>query len=313
MYEVLGLEKGASDAEIKKAYRKLAMKHHPDKGGNPEEFKKIQAAYDILSDPEKKENLDRFGTPDGPPQPQGFPADIFSQMFGGGGFGAPRGPVKRSNFDHELKISMEESYRGTTRKLMVTLQKTCFNCRQKCQQCHGQGQVRHQMGPMVFNQPCPACQGGGGTNTGCSQCKNGQKQEPLNLELKIPAGIETGNVLVGHGLGEQPKKPDEEPGDIIFHINVKEHPDFMRQGLDLIYSTKISFEDSVNGKEITIPHFDGPIKINTSEWGVIDPREDYLVPQRGFKVGDRIGKLRISFDVLYPNFKRKFKLSVLTK
>jgi len=313
MYEVLGLERGASDADVKKAYRKLAMKHHPDKGGDPEQFKKIQAAYDILSDPEKKENLDRFGTPDGPPQqPHGFPGDIFSQMFGGG-FGAPKGPVRRSNFDHELKISMEESYRGTVRKLMVTLQKTCFTCRQKCHQCHGRGQVQHQMGPMVFNQPCQPCQGSGGMNTGCSACKNGLKLEPLNLELKIPPGIQEGNVMTGHGLGEQPKKPEEEPGDVLFHIKVKDHPDFMRQGLDLIYRTNISFEDTVNGKELMIPHFDGPIKINTSDWGVIDPREDYIIPRRGFKVEDKVGHLRVSFNVVYPNFKTKFNLTRLEK
>jgi DnaJ-class molecular chaperone len=311
MYDILGLAKGASDDDVKKAYRKLAMKHHPDKGGDPEQFKKIQGAYDVLSDPQKKENLDRFGTPDGPPQ-GGFPADIFSQMFGGG-FGTPKGPVRRSNFDHELKISMEESYSGTIRKMMVTLQKTCFACRQKCHQCNGRGQVQHQMGPMVFNQPCHPCQGGGGMNRGCSECKNGQKLEPLNLELKIPPGIQDGNTLIGHGLGEQPKKPDEEPGDIIFHIKVKDHPDFMRQGLDLIYRTNISFEDSVKGKEVTIPHFDGPIKINTSYWGVIDPREDYIIPQRGFKTGDKTGAVRVSFNVVYPNFKTKFILTRVEK
>ena len=134
-YEVLGVAKTAPDEEIKKAYRKLAIKHHPDKGGDPEQFKKVQGAYDILSDPEKKQNFDRFGTADGPPQ--GFPPDIFSQMFGGGGggnpfgfqHGGPRGPVRRSNFDHELRVSFEESYRGTTRNMRITLDKTCFNCK----------------------------------------------------------------------------------------------------------------------------------------------------------------------------------------
>ena len=142
-YQALGIQKGASDDEIKKAYRKLAIKHHPDKGGNPEDFKRVQGAYDILSDAEKKENFDRFGTPDGPPQQQGFPGgfppDIFAQMFGGGGanpfgfqHGGPRGPVRRSNFDHELRVSLEESYRGTTKNMRITLDKTCFNCKKKC-------------------------------------------------------------------------------------------------------------------------------------------------------------------------------------
>jgi len=309
MYEVLGLDKGASDADIKKAYRKLAMKHHPDKGGDPEQFKKIQAAYDLLSDPEKRGNFDRFGTA----EPQGFgnqgpfPADIFSQMFGN--FGGPRGPTRRANHDHELKISFEESYRGTTRKMMVTLNKTCFNCKKKCQQCNGRGSIQMQMGPMAINQPCPVCRGEGGVTHGCSACKNGYKIEQLNLELKIPAGIREGNALTGHGLGEQARNPGEDPGDVIFHIKVIDHPDFLRQGDDIIYRKDISFEDSVNGKELVIPHFDGPIKINTSDWGVLDPREDYIIPNKGFKVEDKIGKLRVSFNVIYPHAKTKFNLT----
>ena len=306
-YGVLGIPQTASEDEVKKAYRKLAMKHHPDKGGDPEQFKKIQGAYDILSDAEKRGNFDRFGTA----EPQGggnpFPADMFAQMFGGG-FGAPRGPTRRANFDHELKISLEESYRGTIRKLTITIEKTCFDCSKNCQQCRGQGSIQIQLGPMVMNQPCPSCAGGGVLNQGCGNCNKGRKHERLNLELKIPPGIESGNTLTGHGLGEQPKKRGEDPGDIVFHIKVLEHPELLRQGMDLIYTTKISFEDSVNGKTIAVPHFDGPITVDTSDWGVLDPREDYIIPKKGFKVGDALGKLRVSFNIIYPNSKLKFNL-----
>jgi len=323
-YEALGVPRGASDEEIKKAYRKLAMKHHPDKGGDPEQFKKVQGAYDILSDAEKRQNFDRFGTAEGPPQggfPGGFPPDLFAQMFGGGGGGnpfgfpqGPRGPVRRSNFDHELRVSFEESYRGTTRNMRITLDKTCFNCKKKCPQCQGRGAIQHQMGPMVMNQTCGVCRGEGGVAQGsCDQCQGGHKKEVLNLELKIPAGIEEGNVLTGHGLGEQPRNPGEEPGDVLFHIKVDQHPVFMRQGPDLIFNTKISFEDSVNGKKIQIPHFDGPIDIDTADWGVLDPREDYIIPFKGFKVGDKQGRLRVAFNVIYPHAKAKFTLSRLTE
>lgn len=115
--------------------------------------------------------------------------------------------------------------------------------------------------------------------------------------------------MIGHGLGEQPRNPGENPGDIQFHIKIEEHPEFMRQGLDLIWSTKISFEDSVNGKKIKIPHFDGPIEIDTADWGVLDPREDYIIPFKGFKMDDKIGRLRVSFNVIYPHSKLKFNLT----
>ena len=308
MYDVLGLTKDASQDEVKKAYRKLAREHHPDKGGDPEKFKKVQEAYEVLSDPEKRQNFDQFGTPDGP-QGGGFPGnpnDIFAQMFGGA-FGGPRGPVRRSDHHHELKITLEDAYRGLARTFKVTLTKPCFSCRKQCPHCRGRGSVQIQMGPMAFSQPCPPCGGQGGGSTGCQECNfKSKKHEPLNLELKIPAGVENEATLVAGGMGEQAQKPDENPGDLIFHIKIQEHPELMRQGKDLVWSTRISFEDSVNGKVIQIPHFDGPIEVNTSDWGVLDPREDYIIPGKGFVQG---GKLRVSFNVVYPNSRIKFTLS----
>ena len=312
MYEVLGLKSDASPEDIKKAHRKLVREHHPDKGGDAEKFKKVQEAYEVLSDPQKRENFDRFGTADAPPQGPNM-NDIFSQMFGGGqnpfGFGGShRGPVKRANFDHELKVNFNESYHGTTRNMRITLDKTCLACRKPCMQCQGRGSIQHHMGPMIMNQPCGRCRGQGGASNGCSQCQGGRKKELLNLELKIPPGVENGNVMVGHGLGEQPQKEGEEPGDILFHIKVESHPEFMRQGLDLIFQTKISFEDSVIGKKIKIQHFDGCIDIDTSDWGVLDPREDYIIPHKGFKVDGNQGRLRVQFNIVYPNSKVKFNL-----
>lgn len=316
-YEALGLQRGASEAEIKKAYRQLALRLHPDKPtGDAEKFKKVQGAYDILSDPQKRENYDRFGSADGPQMgaggfPGGFPPDLFAQMFGGS-FGGPRGPVRRADHNHELKVSFEESYRGTTKNLKITLTKPCFKCQSKCPQCRGRGQIQVQMGPMAFSQPCPACGGRGRESSGCQECNfKSKKFEPLNLELKIPKGIQTGNTLVARGLGEQPQVPDEEPGDLIFTIRVLDHPEFLRQGSDLIWTTRISFQDSVNGKEIEIPHFDGPIKINTSDWGVLDPREDYIIPGKGFgqEGTTSCGRLRVAFNIVYPPPNIKFKLS----
>ena len=307
----MGLDPKATETEIKKAYRNLARQHHPDKGGDPEKFKKIQGAYDVLSDPQAKENFDRFGTTDPqPPNPfgggGGFPPDLFSQMFGGA-FGGPRGPVRREDRHHEIKISFEDAWRGASKHLSITLTKPCLRCIRKCPACQGRGSVHMQMGPMAFQQPCPHCGGSGGARTGCPECDHKtHRLEKLNLELKIPKGVTNDHVITASGLGEQPQKVDEEPGDLHFHIKVQDHPEFMRQGNDLVWSSKISFEDSVNGKEFIIPHFDGPIKINTADWGVIDPREDYLIPRKGF--GEN-GRLRISFNVIYPNSQLKFNLS----
>ena len=309
-YGALGIQKGSSEADIKKAYRKLAMQHHPDKGGDPEQFKQIQGAYDILSDPQKRENFDRFGSTEGPQAPN--MNDIFSQMFGGFQQHQQQGPVRRADQSYDLHVSFEDSYRGTIKNLKINLTKTCFDCQMKCQQCRGSGMISVQMGPMAFQQPCPACQGQGvgGKSGGCQSCDFKSKRvEALNIELKIPPGVESGNTLIAHGLGEQPRKRGEEAGDLVFHIRVGSHPELMRQGADLVFQTKISFEDSVNGKKIQIPHFDGSIEIDTSDWGVLDPREDYIIPFKGFKVGGNVGRLRVTFNIVYPHSKIKFNLT----
>jgi len=304
-YEALGLQKGCSEGDVKKAYRKLAIKTHPDKGGDPEQFKKIQGAYDILSDQQKRQNFDQFGNPDGPPQGNPFAGgmpDIFSQMFGGGFQRPPQhqGPKRRNDAQHDLNISLQEAYHGVHKHLRVGLHKPCMKCRQKCPACHGQGNIQIQMGPMVMQQPCPHCGGQGCSRQGCKECEGkGAKVESLNLEVVIPAGIEDGGKVVCKSLGEQPLNPDEEPGDLIFIIRIQSHPEFMRQGNDLIWSTKISFVDSVNGKIIIIPHFAGQIEVNTADWGVLDPREDYIIPGKGFNNG----RMRIQFNILYPKGK----------
>lgn len=305
LYEDLGLSKDAGPDEIKKAYRSLARTHHPDKGGDAEKFKKVQEAYETLSDPEKRQNYDQFGTAEGPPPGAGFPPDLFAQMFGGGNpFGRPQGPKRRADHEHTITISLEEAYRGLSKNMKITLQRICRECVKKCGQCGGRGQVQHQMGPFSMAQPCLPCQGQGTVCTGCAGCNfKKNKFENLNLELKIPKGVESGNVLTAHGLGEQARSDGEEAGDLHFHIRVEDNPFFMRHGKDLIYSTKISFEDSVRGKVISVPHFDGPLDVDTKQWGPLDPRHDYVIPFKGMTEG---GRLRLSFDVQYPGPGFKF-------
>lgn len=307
LYEDLGLTKEAGPAEIKKAYHKLAREHHPDKGGDAEKFKKVQEAYETLSDPQKRQNYDQFGTAEGPPQgPAGFPPDIFAQMFGGF-HQQQRGPVRRANHEHTVTISLEQAYKGTSRNLRISLTKPCGLCRSKCTQCGGRGQVHHQMGPFAMAQPCGGCSAQGKVWAGCPSCNFRKKNfENLNFELRIPKGVESGTVITAHGLGEQPHEPGEDPGDLHFRVMVEDNPFFMRQGRDLIYSTKISFEDSVNGKVLNIPHFDGSLTVDTSQWGPLDPRQDYVIPGKGMTEG---GRLRLSFDVQYPGPGTKFCVS----
>jgi DnaJ-class molecular chaperone len=317
MYEVLGVSKDASPEEIKKAYRKLAMQHHPDKGGNPEKFKEVTNAYEVLSDPDKRRNLDQFGDPNGPQGPQGFPGgfpggfDMFAQMFGGQP--GPRGPIRRANHHHEILISFEDSYRGVSKNLHITLQRMCFTCVKKCKDCNGMGKVQHQvqMGPFLQNivQPCGACGGNGHASLGCNECNfTKQKLEKMILHLEIEPGVVDGHHIIKKGMGEQVQKQSgEEPGDLVIIVRVKDDPVFMRQGNDLIWNVKLSFEASVTGAHLTCPHYDGPLEINTSQWGVLDPRKDYIVPNKGFKGGN----LRISFDIKYPDPKIKYILQSL--
>jgi DnaJ family protein A protein 2 len=316
-YSVLGVSKDASVDDIKKAYRKLARTHHPDKGGDSEKFKQISNAHEILTDPQKRQNLDQFGDPNGPQghpggMPGGFPADIFSQMFGGA-FGHGNGPIRRMNHGHDMQISLDDAYKGITKNLHITLQRPCFTCLKVCQACRGAGKTQHQMqmGPFVQNivQPCAPCGEQGKTSVGCEECNfKKHKFEKLNVEIKLDPGVHEGHKIVLKGLGEQPHKATgEEAGDLIVKIVYKTHPDFIRQGNDLVWQTRISFESSVTGANLVCPHFEGPIKIDTAQWGVIDPRKDYIIPGKGFKNGN----LRVSFDVIYPDPKIKYILSQL--
>jgi DnaJ-class molecular chaperone len=314
MYEVLGLDKSASHDDIKKAYRKLAREHHPDKGGDPEKFKQVQEAYEVLSDPDKRSNFDRFGSAEGPPQnmggfPGGFPggfSDIFGQMFG-----QQRGPPKAEDHHHEIKISLEDAYRGVTKNMRVTLTKRCPECIKTCRDCGGRGMVQHQvqLGPFsqLMNQPCQPCSGTGQVNKGCNGCNfKKHKLEHLNLEIKLKPGTEDGHQTVVRGVGAQPSRKEEEPGDLVITVKVNSHPEFMRQGNDLVWIRKISFENSVTGLRFQCPHFDGPLEIDTRQWGVLDPRRDYVVPNKGFPGGN----LRVAFDVIYPDPTVKYTLSL---
>jgi len=267
-WDVLGLPPGAPPEEIKKAYKALAKKHHPDKGGDPEEFKRINKAYEEALNP--------------PPQ---MP-DFFHQP--------QHQQIRRGNSAWTVKVALEEAYRGCVRHIKVTIEKTCFACWKSCPACQGTGQMA--MFPFML-MPCVTCRGACGAGDGCAKCQHKKKiLENFQLNINVPAGCEDGHQLVAQGLGEQAKGLHDIPGDLIITVKVMEHPVFLREGKNLIILKKISFEDSVNGLVFEVPHFDGGFKVSTKDWGVLDPRRDYVVQGKGLKGGD----LRVGFDIIYP-------------
>jgi len=311
-YETLGVSRDASIDDIKRAYRKLAMKHHPDKpGGDPEIFKKVNQAHETLSDPNRRAHYDQFGTDDnsggGGPGPN--MADIFAQMFGGGGGPMhPQRPVPiiRQDQHHVIELSFEEVFHGTSKTIKITSQKPCFSCLQTCVQCHGQGMVTaiQNMGfvSQMFSQPCPVCKGAGQLPQGCQKC-SGKKHvtQVTNLNITIQPGIEDGSMRKIDNLGEQARTPNEKSGDLIVVFRIKKHPLFERNGYDLRYTQIISFEDSIIGTTVRIPHFAGDLTLSTLDFGpVIDPRKDYKIEGKGLT---RDSHLYIHFDVQYPSDK----------
>ena len=303
MYDVLGLTHGASIDEVKKAYRKLAMIHHPDKGGNPEDFKKITQAYEILSDPEKKERFDQFGTTE-PPPPQFQGVDIsqmFSQMFGGGG--GPGFNQRDMNRHHTIELTLEQVFTGITKTIRVPVMKPCPACATQCPKCRGQGvAVQEMLGMMgqMFARVCDHCEGCGIYRNGCPACQQQKRTvDMMNLQLNIPKGVYSGTHHVLQGLGIQARSPKEKTGNLVITFHVKTHALFERRGDDLRYVMTVSFRESVDGLDVTIPHFSGPVSFNTRQkFGILDPRKDYAIQGYGMTSQHL---LLVNFDVQYPN------------
>ena len=291
-YEILGVERTATQDDIKKAYRKLAVKHHPDKGGDPEKFKEISAAYEILSDDQKRSNFDQFGTADGPQMPD--MGEMFKNFFGQGGGGPPR----RQDRHHMIQISLEEAFQGVTKKLKLNIEHPCYSCQQNCQKCQGRGGVQMQMGPFVMNRPCDTCQGAGVESKGCPACDRRKVvSESEVITINISKCVMDGETFVIPNKGEQPIKQGEMAGNLVVQVRIKPHAVFVREGNHLVFTTKISFDESVKGSRVTIPHFAGDMNIDTSYFGIIDPRLRYEIVGKGM---NSESNLYIVFDIQYP-------------
>jgi molecular chaperone DnaJ len=291
-YEVLGVSKTASEAEIKRAFRKLAMKYHPDrnsenKAGAEEKFKEVKEAYEILSDSQKRAAYDQFGHAGvdqsagggfgGGAGAGGF-GDVFGDIFGdifGGGAGQQRQaqPQKGSDLRYTLDISLEEAVHGITKKIKIPAVVGCKTCKETgsrstsgaatCSTCQGAGVVRMQQGPFsVFQQNCPACHGSGQTiKDPCFSCNGqGKVQDTKTLSVKIPAGIDTGDRIRLSGEGEAGER-GAPAGDLYVQVRVKEHKIFTREGSDLYCEVPVSLVEACLGGEIEVPTIEGQVKL----------------------------------------------------
>jgi molecular chaperone DnaJ len=294
-YEVLGLAKNASDDDIKKAYRKLAMKFHPDRNSGKdaeEKFKEVKEAYEVLSEPPKREAYDRFGHAGVDPNAGGFGGgqggpggfadvfgDIFGDIFGNAqqGRGGQRSNVYRGgDLRYAMDITLEQAANGFETEIRVPSWEGCATCggsgakpgtkAQACRTCSGQGAVRVQQGFFSIQQTCPACHGSGKVIPDpCTACEGvGRVKRNKTLQVKIPAGIDDGMRIRSAGNGE-PGINGGPSGDLYVEIHIKEHPVFQRDGDDLHCQVPIRVTTAALGGSVKVPTLAGSVEIELPE------------------------------------------------
>ncbi|MDP0366296.1 molecular chaperone DnaJ [Glaesserella parasuis] len=329
-YEVLGLQKGASEQEIKRAYKRLAAKHHPDKNQGSKEaeekFKEIKEAYEVLGDNEKRAMYDQYGHQafehgGGAGGFGGFGGggfggfeDIFSEMFGGGfgGGGRRQRVVRGDDLRYDLEITLEEAVRGVKKDIRIRTLVQCDTCHgsgaeagskvETCPHCHGSGRVRRQQGFFMTETVCPSCHGTGRKiEKPCKSCHgDGRVEKTKNLSVTIPAGVDTGNQLrlSGEGAAGENGAP---AGDLYVVIHVKDHDIFVRDGSNLYCEVPISFTMAALGGEIEVPTLDGRVKLKilaeTQTGKLFRVRGKGVTSARGGYAGDLICKVIIETPV----------------
>jgi len=328
-YDRLGVPPDAKVDEIKKAYRKLAVKYHPDKNpGNTEaaeKFKEISEAYECISDEKKRETYDRFGKEGMDRGGMHSAEDIFSSFFGGpfsNFFGGGRqGPRKGDDIVHELTVSLEDLYKGKTTKLAVTRNVICTTCSGsgtksgvsagKCKGCDGRGikLIVRQLGPGMIQQmqtTCPDCGGKGESIKEADKCANCQGKKVVKEKKVLQVHIETGmkhGQKVTYG-GEADEAPGLEPGDVVFVVVEKKHDTFKRNGSDLVMEYNISLVEALTGVACTIKHLDDRVLLlKTDKGDVITPGEIRMIAGEGMPIHKRPyekGNLYIKFNVEFP-------------
>lgn len=302
-YEVLGIGRDANEADIKKAYRKLAKQYHPDVNPGDKDaeakFKEISEAYEVLSDPQKRSGYDRFGHAG--VDPNGFGSagagfggfdfggfsdifETFESFFSGTGFGrssrSRTGPQKGADLKYSVEISFEEAAFGVEKEINISRNENCAKCGGSgskpgsspaaCKRCNGTGQVQNRhatpFGQFIDVRACDMCRGEGKIIVDpCPDCKGmGKVRKTVKKKLNIPAGIDDGQIITSRGDGE-PGTRGGPSGDLFVTVNVRPHPIFRRQGFDVVCEIPITFVQAALGTEIEVPTLDGKVKYNIPE------------------------------------------------
>ncbi|HSI43924.1 MAG TPA: molecular chaperone DnaJ [Methylotenera sp.] len=337
-YEVLGVNKDASSEEIKKSYRKLAMKYHPDRNpDNPkaeEQFKEAKEAYEMLSDDQKRAAYDQYGHAGVDPSMGGGAGgfggagfgdafgDIFGDIFGGGARGQRSNVYRGADLRYNMEITLEEAAKGTETKIRIPVQASCETCKGSgakpgkspvtCSTCNGHGQVRMQQGFFSVQQTCPKCHGTGKVikeEDKCNTCHGaGRVKQNKTLSVKIPAGVDEGDRIRLSGEGEAGVNGGP-TGDLYVVVHLKEHEIFQRDGGNLHCEMPISFTTAALGGEIEVPTLGGSAKMKipaeTQTGGVFRLRGKGIKPLRSSEQGDLMVHVVVETPVKLTEHQKK--------
>jgi molecular chaperone DnaJ len=327
-YEILGVSRNASDSDLKKAYRRLAMKYHPDRNSGKEaeqSFKEAKEAYEVLNDPKKRSAYDQFGHA-GVDASAGFGGagggggggfsdifgDVFGDIFGGGPRAGGRRVHRGADLRYDLSLTLEEAVAGKEVKIRIPSQVECQFCggtgakpgtsAKTCPTCNGAGQVRMQQGFFSIQQTCPQCRGAGTIiEEHCSHCRGaGRIREEKTLSVKVPAGVDTGDRIRLAGEGE-PGERGGPSGDLYVQVMVEKHPIFTREDNNLFCEVPIGFVTAALGGELQVPTLGGKVVLKipagTQTGKMFRMRGKGVKPVRGGMTGDLICRVLVETPV----------------